>query len=252
MLNEPGGGAMKQDKLCRMPGCGRPHKAKRFCERHYAQFRNGIIDEGGEQIRPLLYDGSAVCKMPDCGGRCVGRGFCMRHYVQFRRGVLDEDGNRLRPVRRYDSGRACKVADCGESHYGLGFCNKHYERYKAGIIDRTGEQIRRFKGEPDRICEAPDCDRPNHARGLCMKHYHRWLRNGRPDDGGDAETAPAAAEVSIRDKAVAASPGAMREIAPARGAVLVDGRVFEEAPADRDVPSPLQPGGRTERKREYA
>lgn len=195
---------MRTVQKCKIRGCDNRHKARGFCERHYAQFRNSIIDENGGQLRNLHYDPSAGCVVKDCEGRRVGRGFCMRHYVQFRRGSIDENGSPIRMIRQYDSERSCKIEGCSRTHYGRGFCNKHYERFKVGIIDEDGFQIRSYKGEPDRLCEVEGCQNGHHARGLCMKHYHRWLREQKPFlvDKGMAAHEQAAREFRREDRAV--------------------------------------------------
>lgn len=224
---------MRRERKCKVADCGSRHKARGFCERHYAQYRNGIIDEDGQELRPLRYDSSGDCMVEGCDGQPVGRGFCMRHYVQFRRGCLDEDGKRLRRVRTYNSNRTCKMKTCRRKHYGRGFCNKHYERYKVGIIDTDGNQIRSFKGEPDRKCSVEDCEREHHARGMCMKHYHRWLRRRK----------------KVAEKATLLTPAAAQALFQENKATLADADRFN-LPSDTATPQggdrPSQPSAAQE------
>jgi hypothetical protein len=46
-----------QDKECRQPECVEPTLTKGWCNKHYLQFRQGIIDEDGKKLRDFIPNG---------------------------------------------------------------------------------------------------------------------------------------------------------------------------------------------------
>jgi hypothetical protein len=46
-----------QKKVCSIRGCQNPVKTRGWCNRHYLQFRQGIIDENGKQLRKFKPNG---------------------------------------------------------------------------------------------------------------------------------------------------------------------------------------------------
>lgn len=47
-------GRISQNEVCRQPGCEEPVKSLGWCNAHYLQFRAGILDEDGNQLRDPL------------------------------------------------------------------------------------------------------------------------------------------------------------------------------------------------------
>lgn len=80
--------ANQQPRLCNVPGCGRPHYAKDYCQAHYRRvwrYGSAFTDiEVGNQTsgqRPICRD----CSEPDCDRPHVARGLCGTHYQQLTR-----------------------------------------------------------------------------------------------------------------------------------------------------------------------
>lgn len=44
---------IEEDEICRQPNCGQPVRTRGWCNKHYIQFREGILDEDGNQLRSL-------------------------------------------------------------------------------------------------------------------------------------------------------------------------------------------------------
>jgi hypothetical protein len=64
--------------------------------------RRGIIDEDGNQLRPLKrirrMEPGATCRQPECDSPVRSKGWCNKHYIQYREGIIDEDGNQIREL----------------------------------------------------------------------------------------------------------------------------------------------------------
>lgn len=108
---------MANQRLCSIPGCGKPYNARGLCRTHYQKAR--------VEMQPL-------CSVAGCGRRSAVRGRCDKHYRQ----ILPVEG-RLEVIQR-----GCAVAGCKRPHGSLGYCEPHYARFKrhgdplAGISDK--------------------------------------------------------------------------------------------------------------------
>jgi len=85
---------------CKIDNCNRivgTNKTIGFCDKHRSQYRRGIIDIEGNQLRSLkkVY-GRSGCKVEQCRKKHFGLGFCDRHYWQYRNRIIDENGKKLR------------------------------------------------------------------------------------------------------------------------------------------------------------
>lgn len=67
-------------RLCEIPGCGRPHKARGYCIGHYMR-----VKERGD-VRPEVPLGAErPCVVEGCGRKHYGRGWCRAHHERWRR-----------------------------------------------------------------------------------------------------------------------------------------------------------------------
>lgn len=72
---------------CIVPNCGRKHKAKGYCARHYQRLRRGTSSIGQS------------CKVPGCEYGCEGKGLCRRHLYRLNRGGdMDDDNYNISPI----------------------------------------------------------------------------------------------------------------------------------------------------------
>lgn len=96
-------------KVCTVPDCGRPHKARDLCNGHLRQFYKG------KELRPLLPPKwsreKRVCSFPGCELPHQAKGLCDGHRRQARR------GKDLQPLIQ---GRRCDGSSlwCRENHGG--------------------------------------------------------------------------------------------------------------------------------------
>jgi hypothetical protein len=76
---------VKATRTCSVPGCGREHRARGFCNGHYKRWRD-TGDPGPVQIKTLM-TADRPCREPDCDrpvGKSGARGWCSKHYVRWR------------------------------------------------------------------------------------------------------------------------------------------------------------------------
>lgn len=64
-------------RLCKVEGCGRKHKAKGKCSMHYVRVQRGHPIEG----KP-----PRTCKVEGCDDAHFGKGWCSKHYTRAARG----------------------------------------------------------------------------------------------------------------------------------------------------------------------
>jgi hypothetical protein len=186
--------------MCAYPGCGEPLECRGFCNRHYKQWRRGVITLSGEELRPLQGP-RKPCKIEGCdtlsGGHGGGRGFCSRHYQQWSVGIIDLDGNVLRSMQAKEkqAGRKCSVERCSRSSYAKGFCQNHYSSYYTGArsadgVLRSGKVTN--KGE---CCLVTGCYAAARCRGMCQYHYDQLRAGILNEDGSPGRPKRARSEV---------------------------------------------------------
>ncbi len=65
---------------CEIPGCGRPHLARGWCQRHYAKW-----NKYGDPLKVVAVPAKTVCSVPGCipKGR-IKAGLCNKHYMRLK------------------------------------------------------------------------------------------------------------------------------------------------------------------------
>ncbi|MCP4251056.1 MAG: hypothetical protein GY778_28800 [bacterium] len=72
------------DRVCEVDGCGRPLRARGFCEGHYRRFTRGKPLTGPLRARtPQI----GLCEAPGCEAPKRSLGFCVGHVGRYRRGT---------------------------------------------------------------------------------------------------------------------------------------------------------------------
>ncbi|MFO8055876.1 MAG: vegetative protein [bacterium] len=61
---------MKKQSECKIEGCGRPVRAKGYCDRHYKKWKKGAY--GKTRYKP--------CREEDCTARRYQKAYCKDHY----------------------------------------------------------------------------------------------------------------------------------------------------------------------------
>ena len=69
---------LKEHDICTMADCGRPHKARGYCQTHYMQFLRGVTPVG--PIRSRVREKPLECAEEGCGGPVKAQGLCKMHY----------------------------------------------------------------------------------------------------------------------------------------------------------------------------
>lgn len=143
-------------RICEFQGCGRIHRAKGLCIRHYLQLK-----ESGELWPIIEKNNLRQCSKEGCFNKQHrSKGICLIHYR-----ALDKS-ERKRCIHE-----SCKSLSQKES-----YCEKHYEIIVLGISINKGGRPKKQK----QVCEIENCDNFSICKGLCSKHYERVKRHGDP------------------------------------------------------------------------
>ena len=174
---------MRQKRLCTIEGCDAKHRARGYCEKHYARLdkygsphtvRKRRADNGEpvrflEKAAKMITDECIVwpfSKDGDGRGRLIIDGKPVRAHR-----VLWEMVHGELPVRSIflDPPDTCESVACiNPRHLRLG---------------RWSERVRYDRVWPPIVtCTVEGCDAKHRAKGYCEKHYARVDRYGSPDD----------------------------------------------------------------------
>lgn len=165
-----------QHEFCTVPDCGRPHKARGYCEAHYQHHLRGI------PIKPVLRarDTSppAQCTEPGCTSPPKGKGLCAMHYARKLRHGHTRFHDRKRPPK------PCLVEGCENHLYAKGVCHLHYMRKRKlrdsyGITLEQEAEMMAAQGDKCAICDAPSGKRngpTGKLSNLCVDHCHKTLK----------------------------------------------------------------------------
>lgn len=162
---------MKSAEVCRVMDCGRAHKARGYCNSHYAQWLRGINVDQPINERNMLPP--ETCTVEGCVEAHKARGLCHMHYArQLRHGhVKRPDRTKPRMV--------CSVIGCDSYTYAKGVCNLHYvharkmENY--GIDTQEYQRLLVSQGGGCAICGGQETsidDRSGKPRMLAVDHNH--------------------------------------------------------------------------------
>lgn len=161
-----------QHEFCTVPNCGRPHKARGYCQAHYQHFKRGVPIK--EAIRPRDQQRHDHCTAEACKREVKAHGLCHMHYARFlRHGSTDYR-------ERQKSEKPCAHPGCTSFLYAKGLCQKHYVRNrdakkKYGI---TGGQYYAMVAAQDgvcAVCSQPPSKKNRHSgkvQELVVDHCH--------------------------------------------------------------------------------
>jgi hypothetical protein len=172
--------------------CNHRHGRRRFCSRHEAQYKRGIIDIDGKKLRDPQHgirEYFEECLGKNAGtGQCTfrkgGARFCRKHWSQYNGGIIDHDGKKIRDLKNnpgWFGGCLAKNSGTGECYKYVGhrrFCLKHQSQYVKGIIDINGNRLR--KKSDEYTCSIPGCNRKAGKKfEYCKFHYYQIVIKGR-------------------------------------------------------------------------
>jgi len=154
---------------CLVCGTHKTRLIKELCSRHYGQYRHGIIDRDGQELRELIqrppYPPDAQCRARGCKVKPVGRGFCDRHYNQWQHKKIDDSGRPLVAMLHYNVGQVCRVPRCRAPAHCKSMCTRHYNQTLRGTFGTVKQK--------DLPCKVEGCGEQANTKGLCRRHYAR-------------------------------------------------------------------------------
>lgn len=162
----------KEHEACTQPNCGRPHKARGYCQTHYMQFRRGVSVTSG--IRSRVREKPPECAEAGCLEPVKAKGLCKAHYQRLLR-----HGHTLYRNRKTEP-KICGISSCDSHIYALGLCHAHYikqRKWKSFGIDAAKYQdMLASQRGVCAICHQPERS-PDKASGktrdLAIDHDHK-------------------------------------------------------------------------------
>ena len=161
----------KEHDTCTMPNCGRPHKARGYCQTHYMQFKRGIAPVG--PIKSRVRVKPEECSEDGCREAVKAKGLCRMHYQRLlRHGYVREN-------RRAKAIGSCEIPECESRAYTKGLCHAHYSKHirwrKKGVDADRYQEMLKAQGGVCAICGCPE-RAPDKASGkirdLAIDHDH--------------------------------------------------------------------------------
>lgn len=121
------------DRSCSVPGCGKPHYARGYCNPHYQRWK-----KHGDPLGAYQPNSSRTCAVVDCERPVKHRDWCGKHYQRWR-----NHGDPLANHSRVHVDTPCVVDDCLKLAIAKGFCAGHYTRSRSGKT-RSDKPLRRY------------------------------------------------------------------------------------------------------------
>lgn len=154
----------REHTVCAIPGCDRPHKARGWCQTHYAQFMRGGEPAGAIKVR--VRDKPPECIEDGCHEPVKSKGLCKTHYQRFLR-----HGHVRRPNRTKTPAK-CFIATCDNHVYAKDLCHAHYiKQRKWSAFGVDAGKYQHMLTEQSGVC------------AICLQtERHTAGRSGKPKD----------------------------------------------------------------------
>lgn len=161
----------KEHDACTVEGCGRPHKARGYCQTHYMQFKRGVAPVG--PIRTRVAVKPDECAEDGCVEPVKAKGLCKMHYQRLLRHGY------VRANRRAKEIGSCSIDVCESREYAKGLCHAHYMKHirwrKKGVDAARYQEMLHDQGGVCAVCSQPE-RAPDKASGkirdLAIDHDH--------------------------------------------------------------------------------
>jgi len=159
-------------QFCTIEACGRKHKARGYCNVHYAQYKRGgpITPD----IKTRDRNTPPQCVEHNCSSPVKSKGYCQMHYVRIVRYGSTDCPERTKPEK------TCSVAGCDRVLYYSGMCGKHSQierklrRY--GLTPIQYDEMLSAQGGVCYICKTDNkqlVTRSGEYRDLPVDHCHK-------------------------------------------------------------------------------
>ena len=162
----------KEHDVCTMEGCGRPHKARGYCQTHYMQFKRGITSVGPIKVRVSVKPDE--CTEEGCAEPVKAKGLCKMHYQR----LLRHGHTAYRD--RKTAAKPCVIDACDNHSYAKGLCHAHYlkqRKWSAAGVDATRyQEMLREQNGVCAICHNPETHRDGLSgkpKDLAIDHDHK-------------------------------------------------------------------------------
>ena len=162
----------KEHDICTMEGCGRPHKARGYCQTHYMQFKRGIMPVG--PIKTRERNKPDECIEEDCRNPVKSKGLCKMHYQRLLRHGHTLYRDRKKPAQN------CSIDSCENHAYAKGLCHAHYLKQRkwkhAGIDAYRYQDMLQEQNGVCAICDKPEKHRDGYSgkpKDLAVDHCHK-------------------------------------------------------------------------------
>lgn len=157
--------------VCTVEGCARAHKARGYCQTHYARFQRGYTDDA--PIRNRVREKPPECSEDGCHDEVKAKGLCKMHYQR----LLRHGHTKYRD--RKSAPKICGIVTCDNHLYAKGLCHPHYikqRKWAAQGVDAARYQAMvAEQGGCCAICKQPE-RAPDKASGktkdLAIDHDH--------------------------------------------------------------------------------
>jgi hypothetical protein len=151
----------REHDICTLADCGRPHKARGYCQTHYMQFKRGLTPDGA--IRNRAREKPPECVEEGCSAPVKAQGLCKMHYQRLLRHGHTKYRDRKKPAKQ------CNLDGCDNHLYAKDLCHAHYlKQRKWGAAGVDAARYQEMLREQDGVCGI--CGQPERQRdGLSGK-----------------------------------------------------------------------------------
>lgn len=161
-----------QRGVCSVPNCGRPHKARGYCQTHYMQRQRGAPI--AEIIKVRAREKPPECTEDGCSEPVKSKGLCKLHYQRLLRHGHTRYRDRKKPPK------FCSEPACENVMYALGMCHAHYSRTRKA--EERGANLEALMKKQNGLCAI--CQKPEKStdglsgkrRSLAIDHCHETGR----------------------------------------------------------------------------
>lgn len=143
----------RQHEACTVPGCGRPHKTRGYCNAHHQRFLRGV--DVNVELRQRDTTPKEHCSEDGCREPVKAKSLCKMHYARLLRHGHTKYLDRKSPAK------LCTAPNCEDHRYADGLCHRHYTQRKRlnDRYDMTVEDLERMRESQGDVCAI--CSRPN-------------------------------------------------------------------------------------------
>jgi hypothetical protein len=161
-----------QRGVCVVEGCGKPHKARGWCNSHYGRFKRGV--EVNVELERRDRSKPERCIEEGCESPVKAKGLCQKHYQTLLRYGFIKRPNRKKSLRQ------CCITGCEGTVYSQDRCHAHYMKLRVykehGLTEADYSQLLEQQNGHCKICQKPETatsGRSTKVKDLAIDHDHK-------------------------------------------------------------------------------